>query len=163
MNSDFNANTKACECCYSCISNHAAVGCGKCALFLETYIPVRNQHAYSKSIRKGLKFALTELFEALNITSIEIETRLTLTVQNFTDDFIKVYDEIAGPVDIQSMWHVPQELAMDIYAVCIDFLNSELDEVEGNRDDNQKEDWDSDDGESSAKTISSESDSISSD
>ena len=126
-------------------------------------MPVKNHHSNSKSLRKGLKVALLDLFDELNIKSIEIETRLTLTVSNFTDDFIKVYDEITGPSDIQALWHVPQELAHDLYAVCSEFLTSKITEKANDSDDDGEENWDSDESESSTNTTSSDSDTLSSD
>jgi len=55
---------------------------------------------------------------------IKIETRLSLTVGNFADDFVKAFDKINHPSVIQSLWHVSEDLAKDLYEVSLEFLNS---------------------------------------
>ena len=94
---DFNADIAPCDCCYSCIIRDAKNGCNACITFLDTYLPKRNSRVRSRSLRKGLKSAILELFDGLGMSTIEIETRLSLDVKNFASDFVKVYDEIEKP------------------------------------------------------------------
>ena len=70
------------------------------------------------------------------MTKIEIETRLSLDVKNFTNDFVKVYDEIDHPSTIQSLWHVSEDLARDLYEVSLEFLAT----VNTNEEDAKDED-----------------------
>ena len=49
-------------------------------------------------------------------------------MDNFTKDFIKVYDEIKKPSDIESFWHVSKELATDLFNVCLEYLEQEQSE-----------------------------------
>ena len=153
---EFDTTVTSCDCCFSCVSRDAGLGCQKCATFLETYLPIRKASGRGKSLRKGLKAAILDLFQCLNVTSIEIETRLCLTVENFTNDFVKVYDEIDGPSDIQSMWHVPEELARDLFDVCVEFLTVDNDdyinddETDFNSDDDDDENSDETSHESSS-------------
>ena len=122
FDSDFNADMAPCVCCYSCIARDAENGCNSCTTFLETYLPKRTSKVRSRSLRKGLKSAILELFEGLGISTIEIETRLSQDVENFASDFVKVYDEIDNPSTIQSLWHIPEDLANDLFNVSSEFL-----------------------------------------
>ena len=120
----FEVNGFPCNCCYRCIVRDSENGCDNCTLFLETYLPRKVSHLRCSSVRKGLKSAIMELFRGLGISSIDIETRLSLNIENFANDFVKVYDEIDSPSSIQSLWHVSEELARDLYEVSLEFINS---------------------------------------
>ena len=72
FDAEFHTNVNPCECCYSCISRDAKLGCPRCSLFLETYLPNNQTRFKTKSVKKGLRLALLDLFKALNITSIEV-------------------------------------------------------------------------------------------
>ena len=65
-----------------------------------------------------------DLFNGLGLTKIEIETTLTLDVKNFTNDFVKVYDEIDHPSTIQNLWHVSENSARDLYELSLEFLTT---------------------------------------
>ena len=115
---EFDAHVAPCECCFSCISRHADDGCHRCSLFLETYIPKQKvSNVKFPSIRKGLKSVILDLFCGLNLTEIKIENRVTLCVQSFASDFVKVFDEINHCAGVKNFWHLPPELSEDIFAV----------------------------------------------
>ena len=134
---EFNeVGTAPCHCCYSCISHHSAQGCHSCLVFLETYLPRKVSIVRRSSVRKGLRSSILDLFNGLGLTKIEIETRLSLDVKNFTNDFVKVYDEIDHPSTIQSLWHVSEDLARDLYEVSLEFLAT----VNTNEEDAKDED-----------------------
>ena len=131
----FEAAVPSCNCCYSCILRDSENGCPNCILFLQTYLPRKASHIRCSSVRKGLKSAILELFKGLGLSVIKIETRLSLTVENFADDFVKTFDEINHPSVIQSLWHVSEDLAKDLYEVSLEFLNSNLIEADGESED----------------------------
>ena len=135
FDTDFHMDITPCQCCYSCISMDAKNGCRSCVTFLETYLPQKVSKAKCSSLKKGLKAALLELFEGLGISTIEVETRLSLDVDNFTSDFIKIYDEIDCPSAIQSLWHIPEELANDLFEVSSEFLEGDATLDEDNDED----------------------------
>ena len=154
---EFEVNLRACDCCFSCRSNDANIGCDRCALFLETYIPRKTVKVKSASLRKGLKLCLLDLFEGLGIKEIPVETRLTLEVHNFVTDFVRAYDEIDNPEDVQSLWHIPKQVAQAVHDVSKEFLDTQcsvgidaLDEATGEKDvwDEDESDFDFSDAES---------------
>ena len=84
---------------------------------MDTFIPKKLSVGKNSSVRKGLRSVVLELFRGLDINEIEIETRLTMSVNSFVNDFMKVFDEIRKPSDLQSFWHLSRELSEDLFAV----------------------------------------------
>ena len=121
---ELDMTVQPCQCCYSCKIRDAQAGCEACAIFLDTYIPKKAKKTRSVSLRKGLKRAVQDLFEALGILEVAVEKRLSIRVQSFAPDFIRAFDEIKRPEDIQSLWHIPMELAHDLYNVSTEFLQN---------------------------------------
>ena len=121
---DFDTSAHPCNCCYACISRHVDHDCQDCVSFLETYIPKKVSRISYGSVRKGLKLAILDLFLGMGISEIKVESRLYLDVDNFASDFVKVFDEIDKPSDIMDLWHLPQDIAEDIYAVSQEFISN---------------------------------------
>ena len=119
-----------CECCYSCICRDATQGCSKCIEFLGLYLPKRNPKFSSRSVARELSLAIKELFQGLGISKIKVESRLEMSVQNFTSDLIKCFDEVTDPSDIVKLWHVSDSLATDLYSVCQEVMKFEPAEEE---------------------------------
>jgi hypothetical protein len=53
-----------------------------------------------------------------------------MSVQNFTSDLIKCFDEVTDPSDIVKLWHVSDSLATDLYSVCQEVMKFEPAEEE---------------------------------
>ena len=87
------------------------------------YLPLKRKKVASRSMLKELKLAILDLFRGLQLTSIQVESRLQLSPENFSSDFIKAYDEVSGPRDIVVLWHVSESLADNIHCVCMEVLN----------------------------------------
>ena len=73
---------------------------------------------------KELKFAIMELFRGLGLDLVEVECKphLSLSIENFSSDFIRAFDEVRVPQDIVEMWHVSEDLALNLYDVCMEVL-----------------------------------------
>ena len=80
---------------------------------------------------KEIKVAVLELFRGLGMSYVQVESRLQLSLENFSKDFIKAFDEISGPEDIVELWHISQQVAQNLYSVCLEVLgeNEDFDEV----------------------------------
>ena len=83
----------------------------------------------SKSVASGIKGALVELFEALNMETISVEKDLKVNTRGFIKDFIKVIDEIKTEEDIVSIWHIDPVVAAKVFSLLKDVL-SEPDELD---------------------------------
>ena len=83
----------------------------------------------SKSVASGIKGALVELFEALNMETISVEKDLKVNTRGFIKDFIKVIDEIKTEEDIVSIWHIDPVVAARVFSLLKDVL-SEPDELD---------------------------------
>ena len=119
---DFKADLMPCNCCFSCRSAHAENGCETCYMFLCTFIPQKSSKICCSSVRKGLKQAVMDLFHGLGLDTIKVEQILSLKVEDFAYDFVKNFDEISSPSDIEALWHIPKMLAEDIFDVSSEFL-----------------------------------------
>ena len=73
---------------------------------------------------KELRFAILELFRGLGLELVEVESKphLSLSIENFSSDFIRAFDEVRAPMDIVEMWHVSEDIALNLYAVCMEVL-----------------------------------------
>ena len=131
---DFIADVMPCNCCFSCRSIHSENGCETCYMFLRTFIPQKSSKIRCSSVRKGLKQAVMDLFLGLGLDTIKVEQVLSLKIEDFATDFVKNFDEISSPSDIEELWHIPKMLAEDMFDVSSEFLKldgGEDYEVEG--------------------------------
>ena len=127
---EFENSLSSCSCCYSCIMRDSNLGCKTCSVFLETYLP-KKKKKFTGSVLRKLKMGLLELFRGLDVKFIEVESKLQLTVENFTFDYIRAFDEIKCSNDIVEMWHIRESLAMNVYSVSIEILEDrDSDELE---------------------------------
>ena len=128
---DFEQTGAACSCCYSCILTDAEAGCQDCNIFMETYLNQKKSRGLSRSALGDLKGGIKDLFRGLGLSFIEIESKLKLSIDNFTEDFVKTFDEVSDSTDIVKLWHVDESLADDLYSVCLEVLENceEVDEV----------------------------------
>ena len=148
---DFECDLPSCMCCYSCMTRDASLGCVRCSDFLELYLPQKMSGVPPRSVQKELKFSLLELFRAIRISSIQVESRLQLSVENFVSDFILAFDEIHEPSDITNMWHVSKELAENLYSVSMEVLNDKH-VIEESTEDNLSDDLSDESSETSQDT-----------
>ena len=65
-----------------------------------------NPRFSSRSVSRELSLLIKELFQGLGISKIKVESRLEMSVQNFTSDLIKCFDEVTDPSDFVKLWHV---------------------------------------------------------
>ena len=70
-----------------------------------------------KSTHKELDSAFCDLFSVMNLSHLKVENRLRLETASFVKDLKRKIDEIKCPDDIVDFWHVPSELASNIFAV----------------------------------------------
>jgi hypothetical protein len=123
----FDISLSACKCCYSCRSRDASMGCETCCEFLDLYLPKKKSRITSRTVLKEVKVAVLELFRGLGMSYVQVESRLQLSLENFSKDFIKAFDEISGPEDIMELWHVSEEVAENLYSVCLEVLGENED------------------------------------
>ena len=116
-----------CVCCYVCIKSHAEGGCFSCKEFIDTYFPPKNSVKLSKSVYSELRCALLELFAAMAVKELKVESDLVLNLMNFINDFIKVIDEVKTASDIGRIWHVSPDVADRVFSVLHDVLYGDED------------------------------------
>ena len=117
---DFVSASVPCLCCYSCIKKDAKEGCGRCQDFLEFYLsPKRRQ---IPSLLKDLRVGLAELFNGLGLKDIKCEANLSMSLENFSEDFLQAFDEISCAADIVDFWHIDQNLAEYLFKTCIEVM-----------------------------------------
>ena len=119
-----------CDCCYSCMRSDSISGCVKCTNFLQKYFPVIKMRKIRKSLDKDVTDALGDLFKAMNLSSINVEKTLSLSIDSFIKDVKKSIDEIHCPEDIVSRWHVSTCLADNVFAVIKEVVFPEEDDEE---------------------------------
>ena len=136
FDSEFESESAPCDCCYSCIARDASLGCERCLTFLEVYLSKKKTKVPSRSVVKKLKTSIMDLFRGLDMCFVPVESRLHLAVKNFSTDFIRAFDEIREAHDIRDMWHVSEELAVNLYNVAMevledsDFYEDAVEEIE---------------------------------
>ena len=107
-----------CLCCYSCVLNHIeAKGCQECSMIMGKFFPSGPMGKITRSVKSELKDALTELFEAMDITSIKVERNMDLDCESFVGDVVRVIDEITRSEDIVKLWHIDLDLSAKVFAV----------------------------------------------
>ena len=134
---DFVFELDSCKCCYSCIVQHGDGGCQECLLLLQKFFPPTSITKFTKSVKSELKAALGELFEAMGISKIKVESELEVDYLSLVNDLVKVIDELKSPEDICRFWHINQELSFKMFSVIQDVIF-------GNKDDLSSSDNDSD-------------------
>ena len=157
----------SCYCCYKCIKAHADTGCIDCNEFLCTFFPIRPRTRVGKSVSRELKEALFELLREMKLSSITVEGKLRLDCKSFVNDVVQTVDELKGPVDIIRFWHVPLDLATNVFSIVTEvvfgaenecseaFESKENDSVHSSSEESSEDNSDSADQEESE---SSESD-----
>ena len=96
---------------------HSDNGCENCLLFLTTFFPVLKDSKLKKSVDKELSQALIDLLDAMKLSCVQVEDNLSIGKNSFVKDVKRAIDEINGPVDIVNLWHVPEQVAINVYAV----------------------------------------------
>ena len=85
----------------------------------------------SKSIVSEIKTGLLELFSILEVQRIQVEDSLSVGIESFIKDLVKMIDEVNTPEDIARMWHIDGNLAQWIYSTMSEILFSKEDNSEG--------------------------------
>ena len=122
---DIPSSDNMCVCCYHCIKFHAEGSCSSCKEFLDTFFPTRSILKLSKSVSSELRCALKELFAAMSVKELKVESQLCLTISSFVNDFIKIVDEIKTEADIVHNWHVSSDVASKVFSTLNDVLYGE--------------------------------------
>ena len=136
---DFIFELDSCKCCYSCIVSHSDRGCQECFLFLEKFFPPTSTKV-TKSVKSELKAALGELFEAMEISKVQVESQLEVDCSSLVKDLVKVIDEIKTPGDIVRFWHVDKELSCKMFSVIQDVVFGNDAELSSSEDDSEESD-----------------------
>ena len=153
--------TVACHCCYNCIRAHSDDGFQVCGNLLSKFFPCGRRSKISKSVAAELADALKQLFETMDMVDVKVESSLVIPCESFTKDVLKMVDELQSHKDIIHFWHVDADLAMKVFAVINEVLNSMVygyeestdageEQVEDDEDidDSDCEDWSSDSSDS---------------
>ena len=87
----------------------------------------------------------------MDLQDIKVETRLTLGISNFINDFLKSIDEIQTDDDIVHNWHVSSEVATNMFSIVNEILLGEEDSDSpyGSSDEEDDDIIDEEDGEES--------------
>ena len=94
---------------------HRDSGCKECDEFLESFFPQKSKLKITKSVAADLKEALEELFTALKMDYLLVESELEVKTQNFIKDFIKMCDEVKTEQSIVDMWHIDPLVAEKLF------------------------------------------------
>ena len=141
-----------CHCCYICIKSHSVEGCDKCHSFLDAFLPSKKIKKLKKSTDKEVDSALSDLFSVMNLSHLKVENRLSLSKYSFVKDLKRKIDEIKCPNDIVDFWHVPMQVAVNIFAVLqeviFDDQNAPMSYFEGGNADSSTESEDDCDSDS---------------
>ena len=70
-----------------------------------------------KSVASCLTEAFEELFAALNMDTVLVESELKVTTKEFVRDFIHMCDEVKSATDIVETWHVDPILAETLFSL----------------------------------------------
>ena len=100
-------------------------------------------------MKSELKAALGELFEAMGISKIKVESELEVDYLSLVNDLVKVIDELKSSEDICRLWHINQELSCKMFSVIQDVIF-------GNKDDLSSSDNDSDESDEKEDVSSTE-------
>ena len=103
---------------------HSESGCESCLSFLHSFFPPESLKKKSKSVKREVRQSLEDLFEAMDMSSINIDGCLMLSSSVFVNDFLKVLDEIKTPRDIVNTWQIPYSIACRIYSVIEEIFNN---------------------------------------
>ena len=116
-----------CSCCYNCTFSHANQGCSTCKDFLGTFLPLRTSKKLSKSVSSELKSAIEELFAAMSVKVLQVESDLVLGIASFVKDFLKNVDEVNDSEDIIRIWHINSDVAKKVFSIMYEVLHGEED------------------------------------
>ena len=125
FNQEVTDTVHKCVCCYVCINSHAEEDCSVCRDFLETFLPTISSRALSKPVSAELRCALKELFNVMAVKEIKVESSLSLGIENFVNDVLKVVDELKTEEDIVQSWHVSEKIAKKVFSTLDDVLYGE--------------------------------------
>ena len=92
-------------------------GCVQCTDFLKTYFPENKKRKVGKSTCRELSDTLSDLFEAMSLSSIKVENTLNMNIPSFIKDIKRSIDEIKSPDDIVNLWHISMDLAENVFSV----------------------------------------------
>ena len=88
----------------------------KCMEFLNVFFPPIKNIKLAKSVASELELALQELFKTIGINEVQIEENLSVSIDSFITDMIKMIDEVRKPVDIETLWHLKPDLSSWIFS-----------------------------------------------
>ena len=117
-----------CNCCFSCIKRHEWEGCDDCSHVISEFFPSVVSTKIKKSVGNKLKNGLTDLFDALNTTSIMVESALEVDVSSFIKDFIYMADEIKSETDIIELWSIDLSLASEVYSIFKEIVGCDVED-----------------------------------
>ena len=109
-------DSQKCNCCYVCIKTHADGGCLNCVEFLKIFFPSKKNIKLAKSVASELELALQELFKTIGMKEVQVEDNLSVSVDSFITDMIKMIDEISQAEDIEKLWHLKPDLSSWIFS-----------------------------------------------
>ena len=89
---------------------------------------------------------MLELFAAMAVKELKVESDLVLSPINFINDFIKVIDEVKTASDIVRIWHVSPDVASRVFSIFHDVLygDDELCDSAGSSTDESEDIFDED-------------------
>ena len=115
----------------------------KCMEFLSVFFPPIKNIKLAKSVARELELALQELFKTIGMNEVQIEDNLSVSVDSFIADMIKMIDEVRKPVDIEKLWHLKPDLSSWIFST-IDEVVHDLNEFSEEEDCSDVSDYSTD-------------------
>ena len=77
-----------------------------------------SQQVFSICQKKKDKYvSVSELLTEMRLTKIKVESDLYLECQNFVYDVLQAIDELQSPQGVMQLWHVPLELATNVFSL----------------------------------------------
>ena len=135
-----------CNCCYSCIKRHASDGCKDCSQLISSFFPPVVSNKMRMSVANELKRGLNELFNAMNVTNLLVESALEVSVTSFIKDFMCMADEVKSEFDIVDLWNIDYNVASAVYNLFTEILGCDLDDsstvsIDGIMSDSEEQDY----------------------
>ena len=70
-----------------------------------------------RPVLSELKTAIEELFAAISVKFLQVESDVVLGVANFVKDFLKNVDEVNAPEDIVHIWHINSDAEKKVFSI----------------------------------------------
>ena len=90
---------------------------------MDTYLPIHSTRILKKSQAEELRKSLLRLLSKINIDEVPVETRLHFDPKDFVDSVIANIDEIGGPKDIITLYHVNSDVSKAVFHVISSVLS----------------------------------------